>query len=125
MKIVLTGFMGTGKTSVGKELSKKLGYQFIDTDVLIEAREGKPVSLIFKEKGEDYFRKIEQAVVKEVSLMNNIVIATGGGVIKSKNNVENLGSRGIIIWLKADPRLFLRELCLKAAKDLYLRLKSL
>ena len=71
MKIVLTGFMGTGKTSVGKELSRKLGYQFVDTDVLIEGREGKPVALIFKENGEDYFRKTEQAVVKEVSLMNN------------------------------------------------------
>jgi 3-dehydroquinate synthase len=116
MKIVLTGFMGTGKTSVGKELSKKLGYQFIDTDVLIEARECKPVSLIFKEKGEDYFRKIEQTVVKEVSLVNNIVIATGGGVIKNRNNVEKLGSRGIIIWLKADPNIILKRVMLEGGK---------
>jgi shikimate kinase/3-dehydroquinate synthase len=116
MKIVLTGFMGTGKTSVGKELGRKLGYQFIDTDVLIERREGKAVSLIFKENGEDYFRKTEQAVVKEVSLMNNIVIATGGGVIKNSNNVENLGRRGIVIWLKADPGIILKRVMLEGGK---------
>ena len=116
MKIVLTGFMGTGKTSVGKELGKKLGYKFIDTDVLIEVREKKPISLIFKEKGEDYFRKIEQAVVKEVSRMNNIVIATGGGVIKNKSNMENLGRRGIIIWLQADPGIILKRVMLEGGK---------
>ena len=67
MKIVLTGFMGTGKTSVGRELSKELGYRFVDTDVLIEEREGMPISLIFKKKSEDYFRQLEQSIVQEVS----------------------------------------------------------
>ena len=79
MKIVLTGFMGTGKTSVGREISRKLGYRFIDTDVLIEEREGCAISLIFKEKGEDYFRKLEEDVVEAVSKEKNVVIATGGG----------------------------------------------
>ena len=91
MKIVLTGFMGTGKTSVGRELSKALGYEFIDTDVLIEEREGMPISLIFKKKGEDYFRSVEQKTVEEVSKMDKAVIATGGGVIKNRTNVKNLG----------------------------------
>jgi shikimate kinase len=95
MKIVLTGFMGTGKTSVGRELSRKLGCRFIDTDVLIEEREGMQISLIFKNKGEDYFRNVERATVEEVSQMKNAVIATGGGVIKNKQNVEDLGNRGI------------------------------
>ncbi|MBI5055516.1 MAG: 3-dehydroquinate synthase [Nitrospirae bacterium] len=116
MKIVLTGFMGTGKTSVGKELSRKLGYQFIDTDVLIEEREKKPVSLIFKESGEEYFRKVEQAAVEEVSRMNNVVIATGGGVIKNKKNVENLGRMGIIFWLQADPKIILKRVMLEGGK---------
>jgi shikimate kinase/3-dehydroquinate synthase len=116
MKIVLTGFMGTGKTSVGKELGKKLGYQFIDTDVLIEEREGKAISLIFKEEGEDYFRKIEQTVVKEVSRMNNIVVATGGGVIKNRTNMENLGRRGIVIWLQAEPGIILKRVMLEGGK---------
>jgi 3-dehydroquinate synthase len=116
MKIVLAGFMGTGKTSVGKNLSRKLGWKFIDTDVLIEDREGRPISLIFKESGEDYFRKIEQSTVAEVSQMSNVVIATGGGVIKSKENVANLGRRGIIVWLKASPEIILKRVMLEGGK---------
>jgi 3-dehydroquinate synthase len=116
MKIVLTGFMGVGKTSVGEELSRRLGYPFTDTDVLIEEREGMPISLIFKEKGEDYFRKVERSVVEEVSLKGNVVIATGGGVIKDKKNVENLRRRGIIIWLKADPGIILKRVMLEEGK---------
>ncbi len=109
MKIVLTGFMGTGKTSVGRALSEKLGYAFIDTDVLIEEREGMPITMIFKEKGEDHFRQVEQAIVAEVSEMKNAVIATGGGVIKNRQNVKNLGNRGILVWLKADPEIILKR----------------
>ncbi|RJQ54533.1 MAG: 3-dehydroquinate synthase [Nitrospiraceae bacterium] len=116
MKIVLTGFMGTGKTSVGRELCRKLGYQFIDTDTLIEEREGTPVSLIFKKKGEDYFRKLEQAVIEEVSHLKNVVIATGGGVIKNRKNVDNLGRRGIIIWLKAEPAIILKRVMTEGGK---------
>jgi 3-dehydroquinate synthase len=116
MKIVLTGFMGTGKTSVGWELSKALGYGFIDTDVLIEEREGMPISLIFKKKGEDYFRGLEQKIVEEVSEMENAVIATGGGVIKNSTNVKNLGRRGAIIWLRADPEIILKRVMLEGGK---------
>jgi 3-dehydroquinate synthase len=116
MKIVLTGFMGTGKTSIGEELGRRLRYPFIDTDVVIEEREGLPISLIFKEKGEDYFRSIERAVVEEVSRKSNVVIATGGGVIKDRKNVENLGRRGIIIWLKASPEIIFRRVMLEGGK---------
>ena len=84
MKIVLAGFMGSGKTSVGKELSSRLGYSFIDTDKLIEELEGMPISRIFKEKGEAYFREVERSVVNEVSRQRDLIIATGGGVIKNK-----------------------------------------
>jgi 3-dehydroquinate synthase len=116
MKIVLTGFMGTGKTSVGKKLSRKLGWKFIDTDIVIEEREGRPISLIFKESGEDYFRRIEQSTIAEVSKMRNVVIATGGGVIKNKENVANLGRRGIIVWLKASPEIILKRVMLEGGK---------
>jgi len=116
MKIVLTGFMGTGKTSVGLELSKTLGYEFIDTDVLIEEREGMPISLIFKKKGEDYFRKVEQNTVEEVSKMDKAVIATGGGVINNSTNVKNLGKGGVLIWLRADPEIILRRVMLEGGK---------
>ncbi len=116
--------MGTGKTSVGKELSRVLGYEFVDTDKLIEEKEGTPVSLIFKEKGEDYFRKIEQDTVKEVSVMRNVVIATGGGVIKNRKNVENLGRNGIIVWLKADPEIILKRVMLEGGKRPLLDVKE-
>lgn len=108
--------MGTGKTSVGRELSSQLNYQFIDTDVLIEKKAGIPISLIFKKKGEEYFRSLEQATVEEVSKINNVVIATGGGVIKNKKNVENLGKRGILVWLKADPEIILKRVMLEGGK---------
>lgn len=116
MKIVLIGFMGTGKTSVGRALSRKLGYRFIDTDVLIEERENMPISLIFKKKGEDYFRKIEHDTVEEVSRSNNIVIATGGGVIKNGKNMENLGRKGVIIWLKAESDIILKRVMTEGGK---------
>ena len=116
MKIVLTGFMGTGKTSVGRELCGKLGYEFIDTDVLIEEREGMAISMIFKKKGEDYFRQVEEATVAEISKKMNVVIATGGGVIKNKQNVRNLGNRGIIVWLKAEPGIILKRVMAEGGK---------
>ncbi len=116
MKIVLTGFMGTGKTSVGRELSGKLGYEFIDTDVLIEEKEGKTIPQIFKEKGEEYFRELEKTTVAEISKIRNAVIATGGGVIKNSENVKNLAWRGIIVWLKADPEIILKRVMNEGGK---------
>ncbi len=116
MKIVLTGFMGTGKTSVGREISRKLGYRFIDTDVLIEEREGCAISLIFKKKGENYFRKLEEDVVEVVSKEKNVVIATGGGVIKNSKNVENLRRKGIIVLLKASPEIILKRIMTEGGK---------
>jgi len=124
MKIVLTGFMGTGKTSVGKALSSELGYEFVDTDTLIEKREGMAISLIFKKKGEEYFREVEQATVEEVSRKNRVVIATGGGVIKNKINVDNLGKRGVIVWLKANPEIILKRVMLEGGKRPLLDVKE-
>lgn len=116
MKIVLTGFMGTGKTSVGEELSRRLGYIFHDTDDLIERREGMPVSQIFRERGEEYFRGVERSVVEEVSLRADVVISTGGGVIKDERNIKNLGKGGIIIWLRAEPEIILKRVMLEGGK---------
>lgn len=116
MKIVLTGFMGTGKSSVGQELGRILGYKFIDTDELIEEQEGMSISLIFKQKGEDYFRMIEQETVERISRLDNTVIATGGGVIKNRNNVDLLGRGGVLVWLKADPEIILKRVMLEGGK---------
>jgi 3-dehydroquinate synthase len=116
MKIVLSGFMGTGKTSVGIELARLLGYRFVDTDDVIEEREGMPISLIFKKKGEPYFRSVERAVVRDVSAESRIVIATGGGVIKDHENVRNLRNRGVLVWLRAEPEIILKRVMLEGGK---------
>jgi 3-dehydroquinate synthase len=108
--------MGTGKTSVGRELSRMLAYRFIDTDNLIEEREGMPISLIFRKKGEDYFRRVERTVMQEISQKDDVVIATGGGVIKNRENVHDLRQRGIVFWLQADSEIILKRVLLEGGK---------
>jgi len=103
MNIVLTGFMCTGKTSVGKLLAEKLEYQFVDTDDLIEQRVGMKISDIFAVYGEPYFRDVETEVVKEVAKKDKFVISTGGGVVLRKVNMDELRKNGIIINLTAKP----------------------
>ena len=124
MKLVLTGFMGSGKTSVGQELSRRLGYPLLDTDLLIEEREKMLISLIFKKKGEDYFRSVERLVVEDVSKQDRTIIATGGGIVKDKRNVENLSQRGIIVWLKTDPEVILRRTMSEGGKRPLLDVKD-
>lgn len=102
LNIVLIGMPGSGKTTVGKALAELLGREFIDTDLEIEKRENRDIPLIFKENGEEYFRAVESAVIKEVGLMTGKVIATGGGVIKNKDNYFPLKSNGVIFWIKRD-----------------------
>jgi len=103
MNIVLTGFMGTGKTVIGKLLAKKLSWEYIDTDELIEKRENMKISEIFAIKGEPYFRKIESEIIKEVSKKDKCVISTGGGVVLKEENMNELEKNGIIINLSASP----------------------
>ncbi|KPU44928.1 shikimate kinase [Oxobacter pfennigii] len=100
--IALIGFMGTGKTTTGMILSEKLGYRFVDSDDEIQNKCGLLISEIFKTKGEDYFRYIEMQVIKELSNQDKSIIACGGGVVKSPENVSNLKKRGIIVCLTAD-----------------------
>jgi shikimate kinase len=103
MNIVITGFMCTGKTSVGKLLAEKLGYQFVDTDDLIEQRVSMKISDIFAVYGEPYFRDVETGVVKEVAKKDKFVISTGGGVVLRKVNMDELRKNGIIVNLTAKP----------------------
>jgi shikimate kinase len=101
--IVLVGFMGTGKTIVGKLLSAQLGKQRLCLDDMIEWKIGKPVVEIFKEDGEEFFRKTEKEIVKAVSKDRNAVIDAGGGVVIDEENVRRLKEHGIVICLTARP----------------------
>lgn len=129
--IVLIGFMGTGKSEVGKELAKMLGYKFIDTDELIEKREGIPVSEIFDKYGEPYFRKIESEIIKDVSVMENVVISTGGGAVIRSENRMNLKKNSITICLTASPEVIYERTKdydnrpLLKTDDTYMRIKEL
>ena len=103
--IVITGFMGTGKTTVGKRLSEEYNLEFIDTDELIEKKAGnKKVTKIFAEFGEAYFRKLEKDLIREIAEKKHAVIATGGGAIVDKENLAVLKkSSSIIICLTSRP----------------------
>lgn len=108
--IVLIGFMGTGKTSIGKLLAKKLGYRFIDTDTMIEEESSKSITEIFDFHGEDYFRKLERDVAARVSKEQKSVISTGGGIVLNAENMQRLSSTGTIICLKGHPDVLLSRL---------------
>ena len=102
MNIVLIGYRCCGKTSVGKILSAKLDREFIDTDDLIVEKACCNIDEIVSGHGWDHFREIEKGVIKEVSIMENVVIATGGGAVINEENIENLKVNGFIVWLYAD-----------------------
>ena len=97
--LVLIGFMGTGKTSLGKMLANKLGCAFVDLDQKIEADNNMSIPDIFKTFGEAHFRRLERNAVNEVAQRRGIVIATGGGTVKDPNNVQALKENGIMICL--------------------------
>lgn len=103
MNIVLIGYRCTGKTGVGKLLAKKLKCKFVDTDELIESDTGLKIEDIVSKKGWREFRRIEKEIIREVSLLNNHIISTGGGVVLDRENVERLKEKGWIVWLKAEP----------------------
>lgn len=101
--LVLTGFMGTGKTETGIILARSTGRLFIDTDKLVEEEAGKSVADIFKESGEEYFRELERSALKSLNCYKSgsLVVSTGGGAVIRKENREILKKSGIIVNLTA------------------------
>lgn len=99
--IVLCGFMGSGKTVVGKELAKILGVKFVDTDELIEEEQGVAIKAIFATHGEDYFRDLEYKMCKKVAEMNGVVVSTGGGAMTFKRNVDAIKEGSKVVFLDA------------------------
>jgi len=107
--IALIGFMGTGKTVVGKALAWKLNREFVELDTLIEQKAGKPIPEIFQQDGEVAFRELEIEVAKEVSGNKNQVIACGGGVVLNKINIDRLKKDSVIVYLTASPQVILER----------------
>lgn len=110
-RIFLIGFMGSGKTTLGKALSRKLGVDFIDLDLYIEGRYHKMIREIFAESGEERFRHIEQSLLHEVADFENVIIAAGGGTPCFFDNIDYMNAHGTCIYLKAS----IDELCHRLA----------
>src|SRR4030042_4587447 len=97
--IALIGFMGTGKTAVGKLLAEKLGKEFIELDALIEKQAGMSIPEIFRKNGEIAFRELEIDITRRIAGRKNAVIACGGGIILNKINIDRLGQEGVFVCL--------------------------
>ncbi len=102
MNIVLTGFMASGKSTVGRQLSELLNRDLIDTDELIVEREGRSINDIFGKDGEEYFRRVESAVIVDAAKTDNTIISTGGGAVLNPKNMEMLRENGVIFNLDPD-----------------------
>ena len=101
MNIVLIGYRGSGKSTVGKRLASRMQRRFVDTDDLIESKEGQ-ISDLVKSHGWNYFRAMERRMIEEISKEDNLIIALGGGAVLDSDNIANVERNGLIIWLKAD-----------------------
>jgi shikimate kinase len=97
----LVGFMGVGKSSVGRIVAEQLRFDFVDTDDLVQERIGRPIAEIFAQEGEVAFRRYERAIVEDLAARDNLVIATGGGLICAPENLESLRAHALIVCLWA------------------------
>ena len=99
--IFLVGFMGAGKTTVGRILAQRLGWRYCDADKVIETVAGKPVTEIFSEHGEEYFRGLESETLRDLSRKERQVVATGGGAVMREENMRAMKGGGVTVYLKA------------------------
>lgn len=119
--IILIGFMGTGKTSLGRRLARRLGREFVDTDAEIENVTGKTVAQIFAKDGATRFRSEEALLVKKLAGREGLVISTGGGLVLNPENVRLLREKGVFIALTAAPEVIYRRVKNKKNRPLLLR----
>lgn len=103
--IYLVGLMGSGKTTIGRILAKRLGLAFMDTDREVEERTGVSIPTIFEIEGEDGFRKRESQVVEDCARMSNWIVATGGGIVLRPENRDNLTKSGFVVYLNVPPHI--------------------
>ena len=105
MKLFLIGYMGCGKSSLGRKLAKAANFRFVDMDSMIEQREGASVSDIFAYAGEEYFRRVERNIIEEIAqVQESLVISTGGGVPTWEDNMERINSIGESFYLRRTAR---------------------
>ena len=109
-RIIIIGYMGSGKTTVGKALAKELDMPFYDLDWYIETRMRKKVSQIFAERGEEGFRKIEYNMLHEVAEFEDVIISCGGGTPCFFDNIDYMNQQAQVVWLKAEPEVLHQHL---------------
>ncbi|MEW5841784.1 MAG: shikimate kinase [Bacteroidota bacterium] len=117
--VYLTGFMTSGKSTIGPILANVLGFEFFDLDKVIEDEEKQTIIEIFEKKGEDYFRELESKTLKHLSESKSAVISLGGGTITNKNNFDLLKRTGKIIYLKVSPDNLYKRLKNKIDRPLF------
>lgn len=117
--IYLTGFMTSGKSTIGPILANVLGWTFYDLDRVIEEKENLTVADIFEFKGEEYFRKIESEKLYELSVKSKVVISLGGGAITSDQNLQLIKNSGILVYLKVSPEVLYKRLKNKVDRPLF------
>ena len=123
-RIVLIGYMGSGKTTVGKALAKEIGLPFYDLDWYIESRMRKKVSQIFAEQGEEGFRRIERNMLHEVAEFEDVVVSCGGGTPCFFDNMDYLNGQAQVVYLKADPEVLHKHLLMGKGDRLLLKGKT-
>ena len=123
-RIVLIGYMGSGKTTVGKALAKEIGLPFYDLDWYIESRMRKKVSQIFAERGEEGFRVIERNMLHEVAEFEDVIISCGGGTPCFFDNMDYLNQQGDVVYLKATPETLYKHLLMAKVERPLLKGKS-
>jgi shikimate kinase len=117
-RVILAGFMGTGKTEVGRRLAQSLGWSFVDTDALVESAAGRSVAAIFADEGEAAFRARERDAIEQACTMTAAVIAVGGGALLDPENRRRLLAAGPMVCLRASPEELMRRLGLARDRPL-------
>ena len=116
----LTGFMAAGKSTIGPILANTLGWNFFDLDKEVEKKEGMRIVELFNQKGEEYFRKSETELLKELSGKNEVIISLGGGAIASDENFKIIKSSGKVIYLKSSPEMTYKRLRFKRDRPAFI-----
>ena len=110
MRLYLIGYMGCGKSTIGRKVARYAHLRFVDTDSMIEQREGATVADVITFQGEEYFRTVEQAVLADTAQMENVIVSTGGGLPVWGDNMEQIGQLGISVYLRRSPQNILSRL---------------